>query len=202
MRGKKVRRRPAKGSLFVIATFLIGSAVLRVGNEAGQAMAKEQPLGSVLSGQDDMADSVVTPQTCEPPEDLRRLMTAFEERETRIETQERALRNRLQALSVADAQVSEKLAALERAEESLKATIALAEVAAEDDLSRLTTVYETMKPKEAAALFEEMDPEFAAGFIGRMRPEIAAGVLAGLSPTAAYTISVVLAGRNAEVPKQ
>ena len=69
--------------------------------------------------------------------------------------------------------------------------------AAEDDLAGLTRVYETMKPKDAAALFERMDARFAAGFLARMRPEAGAGIMAGLSPEAAHAISVVLAGRNA-----
>ena len=107
----------------------------------------------------------------------------------------------MQALSVADQTIARKLAALTEAEEKLRATLALADTAAEDDLIRLTAVYQNMKPAEAAALFEEMDPQFAAGFLGRMDPAAAAGVLAGLSPQAAYSVSVILAGRNANVPK-
>ena len=57
-----------------------------------------------------------------------------------------------------------------------------------------------MKPKSAAALFEEMNATFAAGFLARMRPEAAAGIMASLSPGAAHRFSVVLAGRNADVP--
>jgi flagellar motility protein MotE (MotC chaperone) len=58
-----------------------------------------------------------------------------------------------------------------------------------------------MKPKDAAALFETMEPEFAAGFIARMLPDSAAKVMSGLDPKVAYTISVILAGRNASAPK-
>lgn len=200
MSGGRSRKRPAKGSLMLIAGFLIGSAVLRIGSEAGQAFAKVDP-GTTSHSIIETAP-LAPEQVCEPPEDLRRLMEAFDAREERIARQESDIRNRMQALSVADDQVSQKLDALVQAEERLRATIALAETASEDDLTRLTTVYETMKPKDAAALFEEMDPEFAAGFIGRMRPEIAAGVMTGMSPSAAYTISVILAGRNAEVPRE
>ena len=74
--------------------------------------------------------------------------------------------------------------------------------AVENDLAALTSVYENMKPKEAAPLFEAMDPVFAAGFLARMRPEVAAGIMAKLSPDAAYSISVILAGRNANVPRE
>jgi flagellar motility protein MotE (MotC chaperone) len=35
-----------------------------------------------------------------------------------------------------------------------------------------------------------------------MRPDAAAGIMAGLQPQTAYTISVVLAGRNAKVPTE
>jgi len=35
-----------------------------------------------------------------------------------------------------------------------------------------------------------------------MRPEAAAAIMAGLTPQAAHTFSVVLAGRNANVPKE
>ena len=91
--------------------------------------------------------------------------------------------------------------ALEQIESDLRKTLALADGAAENDLARLTSVYENMKPKDAAALFETMEPDFAAGFLGRMRPDAAASVMTGLSPGAAYSISVILAGRNANAPK-
>jgi hypothetical protein len=52
-----------------------------------------------------------------------------------------------------------------------------------------------------AALFQTMSPEFAAGFLGRMQPTSAADILTGLKPDKAYEVSVLLAGRNALVPK-
>lgn len=186
--------RPPRGALFVVSSFLVASAVLRVGVGASEAIAREDALGHTPM------QTLSAPQFCEQPEDLRLLMAAFAEREKRIERQEEEIRNRMQALAVADGEVTRKLAALEDAEDKLRSVISMAETAADDDVSRLTRVYETMKPKNVAALFEEMDPEFAAGFIARMNPDSAAGVMAGLSPHAAYTISVVLAGRNANVP--
>jgi flagellar motility protein MotE (MotC chaperone) len=47
-----------------------------------------------------------------------------------------------------------------------------------------------------------MTPEFAAGFMARMRPDAAAAIMAGLEPATAYSISVVIAGRNARVPTE
>jgi flagellar motility protein MotE (MotC chaperone) len=198
MKRKGSKSRPTRGSLLLIAGFLLGSGLWRIGFGAGEVLA--------LEGADDMA---VTPaalpvvaETCEPPPDLRRLMDVLAAREARIDRREREIEDRAQALAVADEQMTEQLQILIAAEAELRATIALANQAAEQDLSQLTKVYETMQPKEAAALFEEMEPEFAAGFLGRMEPASAAGVMAKLSPEAAYTISVVLAGRNALVPTE
>jgi len=191
------RRRSTRGALTVIAVLLVGSAMLRLGNSAGQAFAlasEEIETTSLAAAPPGMA--------CDAPGDLQPLLTALQAREARITQREDAIRNRMQALRLADEEIESKLAALAQAEEELRATIALAETAAEGDLERLTKVYETMKPKQAAALFEEMSPEFAAGFIGRMRPEAAADIMAGLSPEAAHRFSVVLAGRNAEVPSE
>lgn len=193
---KKRKARNGRGSLALISGLLIGSAFIRIGTEAGQAVAKG------IAPQEPMETAMSEPVACEPPKDLRRMLDVFRERESRLVQREADLKNRLQALAVADSEIEKKIKDLTMAEERLRETIALAETASEDDLSKLTQVYENMKPKNAAALFETMDPEFAAGFLGRMRPEAAAGVMAGLSPQAAYTISVVLAGRNAEVPKE
>ncbi len=196
-RSQRKRRHAGRGSLVMVATLLISSAVLRMGDSAGQALAlaPEEMAVSEL-GQAPMHAN------CPAPEDLEPMLVAFQKREARIAEQESAIRNRLQALRIADEEVERKLTALTQAEEDLRETIALADTAAEGDLARLTKVYETMKPKQAAALFEEMNPEFAAGFLGRMRPDAAAAIMAGLTPEAAHSFSVVLAGRNAEVPRE
>ncbi|WP_101067132.1 MotE family protein [Roseovarius salinarum] len=188
---------PGRGTLVTVGLLLVGSAVLRIGHDAGQAFAQETATGPQTG--ETRANG---PEACETPDDMRALLEAFEARETRLETREAELRDRMQALRVADREVSRKLAALEAAEAELRDTIALAESASADDLDRLTKVYENMKPKQAAALFEEMDPAFAAGFLGRMRPDAAAEIMAGLSPAAAHSFSVVLAGRNANVPRE
>lgn len=190
------KRRSFGGSLWVISGFLVASAIVRVGSEAGQVLAKETPYDAV---QNQMETS---PLSCEPPPDLRAMMSVFKTRESRLDERERELLNRARALEVTGQEVDARLAELEAAEDELRELISVAQTAAEDDLSRLTNVYESMKPKEAAALFEQMDPEFAAGFLSRMSPESAAGVMAGLTPQVAYTISVVLAGRNANAPTE
>jgi len=183
------RRRTGRGALVILALLLAASGALRIGAGVGEALALAP---EAVSG--------AGPLNCpEPPLALAEALLA---REQQVAVQEAALEERIAALALADQAIEQRLATLSAAESQLSDTLSRADGAAEDDLSRLTAVYETMKPKDASALFTAMAPEFAAGFLGRMRPDAAAAVLSGMSAEAAYEISVLLAGRNALVPKQ
>ncbi|WP_145105002.1 MotE family protein [Cereibacter sediminicola] len=183
------RRFRARGALVLLALLLASSAAMRLGSGIGAAMARV-PEKSVSDA----------PLNC--PEPPLALAEALRERASEVRAQERAMEDRRAALDEAEVLVRERLAELAAAEASLSETIARADGAAENDVARLTSVYESMKPKEAAALFEAMAPEFAAGFMGRMQPEAAAAVMSGMSPEAAYSVSVLLAGRNALAPTE
>lgn len=178
------------GPLTLLALMLASAGAMRLGQGVGAAMA----LQSQEPGEDSTA-----PLSCpSPPE---RLLEAMSAREKRLKAREVSLNDRMAALRLSEKAIDARLVELTAAEKSLKETIAIVDGAAEQDLARLTTVYEAMKPAEAAALFSAMTPEFAAGFLGRMKPESAALVLSGMQPDAAYAISVLVAGRNALAPK-
>lgn len=194
---QKRRRKGGRGALILIAGFFLASGLLRLGSGTGSAIARE-----VEALRHAEPVETASPMACEAGEGIGELLASLKARQTRIEKQEAALADRMQALAVAEVGVKNNLAALIKAEQKLRATMALADTAAEDDLARLTSVYENMKPKNAAKLFEEMDPQFSAGFLGRMRPDAAASIMAGLTPAKAYSISVILAGRNAKVPTE
>lgn len=188
-----------RGALALIAVLLVTSGLVRLGAGSGSAIALElkERAQSSLSVDDDADGDVadITPELVALLEDTQERARVLSEREAELET-------RLQALSLIEAAVTQDLARLEEAEAKLRATMASADKAAETDIGRLTAVYENMKPDQAAALFQLMEPSFAAGFLGRMRADAAAAILAGLEPDLAYSISVVLAGRNASVPRE
>jgi flagellar motility protein MotE (MotC chaperone) len=180
-----------RGTLAMLAIVLAASGALRLGHGVGLAMALQASEDPAVGGQ---------PLQCPSPPAA--LADALKERDAAVSAREAALQDRLAALALADEAITRRLAELETAEARLRETLAIADGAAEKDLQRLTAVYEAMKPAEASALFEAMAPEFAAGFLGRMRPDAAAAVIAGLKPETAYTVSVLIAGRNALAPKE
>lgn len=183
-------RRAGRGTLVVIAVLLGLSGFIRIGSGAVHALTK----GELAVQSEDGA-------ACTPDDTALAMLTDLRAREERLSRREGMIADRSQALDLAKAEIDTKLAALIAAEEKLAATLTLADEAADADVARLVAVYEKMKPKDAASLFGEMDPDFAAGFLARMNPEAAAQVMAGLEPKTAYTISVLLAGRNAAAPR-
>lgn len=203
----KTRKRP-RGALAAIGALLVASALIRVGIGADRAFAREDPsAGHVTAdtahdtgrGEQHAADA---PPAMMTDADILPLIEALKAREARLNKREEDMNIRMQALSLAEQEIERKMTAMEAAEARLRETLALASSAAENDLAKLTDVYAKMKPKQAAQVFEQMDPQFAAGFMARMKPDSAASILAGMQPEKAYLISVILAGRNAEVPKE
>ncbi len=192
---KKVRAR--SGALLCLSLLLIGSGALRLTDGAGMAIAREFVGGAKGEGAGDSDKAA-----CTTDEETALILAALDERERKLDEREAALASRSATLAEAEAEIQSNMDALVVAEQKLSKTMAMAETAAEDDLGKLTAVYESMKPKDAAALFSQMEPRFAAGFLGRMRPDAAAEVMAGLEPEVAYSISVVMAGRNANAPTE
>jgi len=186
---------PVRGILVFLAGLMMASGAIRLGIGISEAQAVGAPADQTMPPPEPTRD-----ESCARP--TTEVLDAFREREERLATRELAAEERLAALSLAEELITRRLGELEAAEATLSETLARADGAAEGDLTRLTSVYEAMKPKEAAALFEKMDPEFSAGFLGRLIPEAAAAILSGMQAEAAYSISVILAGRNARVPKQ
>ncbi len=177
----------ALGGVGLIVLCFLGSAALRL-IESGAAVAEE-----IAAGAESGAGAV---------DDAEGLLAAIRDRETALQTEEARLADRRQTLNVAEAKLAEQLAAFETAQRQLEETLALADNAAERDIERMTAVYESMKPADAARIFGRMDVTFASGLLVRLKPEIAAAILTGMEPDAAYAITVTVASRNAAVPTE
>jgi flagellar motility protein MotE (MotC chaperone) len=201
---KKINRPSSLKSLIFISALFFSSAVIRIVVGTTQVSASDIPTEIVTDSPETTEQQGESPND-QPTEgfeegEVNALLRALNRREQALEQRENVVLERENIVNEARTEIEDKLAKLQDAEQKLRETIALASIAAEDDLVNLTAVYENMKPKQAALLFEKMDPKFSAGFIARMRPDAAAKIMAGLSAEVAYSISAILAGRNAGVP--
>ncbi|MEM8569623.1 MAG: hypothetical protein AAGG56_01830 [Pseudomonadota bacterium] len=185
---------PVFGGLSLILVCFLGSAGLRFADSAHafsdeiSEMAAFYPAAGAI------------PNVEEPVDSSDALLQAIKEREVQLDRKDRQLADREQELRVAEQKLAEQLAAFEIAQRNLEETLALADGAAERDIERMKTVYESMKPAEAALIFQQMETSFAAGLLARMRPEIAANVMGAMEPDAAYAVTLTIASRNTDVP--
>ena len=117
------------------------------------------------------------------------LLAAIREREAQLEAEEKRLADRAQTAERRRGEARRAARRLRDGAGQPGEDPRLADQAAERDIARMTTVYENMKPADAARIFERMDVAFAAGLLARMRPEIAAKVLTGMNADAAYAVT-------------
>ncbi len=109
-----------------------------------------------------------------------------------------ALAAREKALTTLEDKLSEQMTLIEAANSKMEAQIGIMKSVANDDIIHLVKMYQTMKPKQAAAIFESMDPGFAAGFLREMSGERAGLIMANMDSRKSYAISVLMASKNAD----
>jgi len=177
----------------IILSCLLISAVIRLGT-GSVALAEE------LATSAEEPHIALAPPAPEP--EIGSLLKSIRTRQEQLSQREVEITKRQLELNLVEQRISQQLTVLKQAEQKLADTLAIADNAAEKDLKQLTEVYEKMKAKSAAEIFGTMEISFAAGFLSRMRPESAAGILSEMPPNAAYSISVVMAGKNANAPTE
>lgn len=188
---KAVPRSSRSCVLLLLAALFSAAGLSRLGLGVAEVFAAD------THSETNQSEMPVQQQAADPGD----LHAALQARKAQLDERENALLDRAQALREAETELQRNLDALLEAESRLAATLRLTETAAEDDLRHLTTVFESMKPPQAAELFSQMDTEFAAGFVSRLRPDFAGEVMSALDPLIAYGISAVLAGRHARTPR-
>jgi len=190
----KPKERQVFRGLALVAILLGASALLRFPGILGPVLAQT---GAVQAGAQKASPM------CAGLSDLERLHQTLAAEKAALAQRTEEAETRARSLAEAEDLVRESYAELRLMQAELEAEAAeMAQLrsssqrATNEELARLVTIYEAMKPKEAAGLFETMEPRFAAGFLRQMSPQSAAAILSGLSPDVAYAISVLIAGRQ------
>lgn len=182
------RRKPGRrgaGAMILLSCCFAASGLLRLGT-----IAEEQNWTLAAQAQ-------ATPQVAMANTD--QLLLQIQQEKEELAARASALDARAKAIAEAEDRLRTQLAVLNEARAELETLVTLVDTSAEEDLDRLTLIYQNMKPNQAVALFSEMRVDFAAGFLARMDPISAGAILAGLPPDVGYAVSVALAGRNAQI---
>ena len=108
-----------------------------------------------------------------------------------------AVEVREKALATLEAKLSEQMELIDAANDKMEAQLGEMKSVANEDITHLVKMYQTMKPKQAAAIFESMDAAFAAGFLREMNGERAGLIMANMDSRKSYSISAIMASKNA-----
>lgn len=147
-----------------------------------------------------------TPPTLQPParqpsdpppapvsEAERALLQDLRKRRTELDTREAAVALRENVLASAEKRISvrvDELTGLQKRLESLEASRRERD---ETSWAGLVKVYETMKPRDAAAIFNDLDMAVLLPVLDRMKESKAAPVLAAMQPERARLVTADLA---------
>src|SRR4029078_8597084 len=129
------------------------------------------------------------------PRGERAILERLSDRRKQLDERNRELEMRENLLKAAEKRVEARVAELKELEAKVKSSL---EQRDQDDLKRfkgVVTMYENMKPKDAARIFEPLDQKILVDVSAQMKPATMSAILAQMSPDAAERLTVELANR-------
>lgn len=174
------------------------------GEQAAEAVKEgEDETASKDAGEEKEAEEAVTadaaPDTPIPaaePEiskSERTVLQSLAERREELDARAKELDTRERLLAAAEKRVEDRVAELKAIEAKINERIGAEDKANEERLTGLVSMYETMKPKDAARIFERLDMGVLIDVVTRMQPRKMAAVLAAMDPVVAQDLTVELA---------
>ncbi|MHB2168810.1 MotE family protein [Alsobacter sp. R-9] len=126
------------------------------------------------------------------------LLERLGQRREQLDERQRELEMRENLLKAADKKLESRIQELKELEtKSPQGETAAAEQQQQQQgLKNLVTMYETMKPKEAARVFDKLELAVLVPVVNAMNPRKMAEILAAMSPEAASKLTVELANRG------
>jgi len=116
-----------------------------------------------------------------------------------LDQRERALKDREALLAATEQRITDEIQKMQQMKAEYEQLKTAKSDAEEANLRRLVTVYEAMKPEEAARIFETMDGTVLLDVVTRMGERRLAPVLAQMTPARAQALTVAMANRRIAV---
>jgi len=161
---------------------------------------KEEPKPAEPAPPDPLANGKPQPKLTfdsdQPPTSERAVLERLGERREQIESRAREMDTREQLLRAAERKLDSRVGDLKALEEKLQTNVDNREQSQATALKNLVTMYETMKPKEAARVFDRLDLKVLIPVVQKMNPRKMAEILAAMSPESAERLTVALATRG------
>ena len=130
----------------------------------------------------------------------RAILESLQGRREQLDARSRDLDMRKNLLKAAEKRVEAKVAELKDVEARVKTEMGNRDQAEEKRFKSNISMYETMKPKDAARIFDRLDMKILVEVSTHMNPRGMSEILANMSPDAAERLTVELANRARAEP--
>ena len=183
----------------IVILLLLSAKVVTFAKNAGDALGAEQqpvsvtpPLGPVGPVAVPMP-SLSRPSATEPSNAERALLQDLRRRREQLDAREHALEERNAVLEAAEARLQSKIDHMAALQTRLDDLDQARRQRQDANWSGLVKVYESMKPRDAAAIFDVLDMHVLLEVLDRMNERKAAGILAAMQPERARLATQMLA---------
>ena len=149
------------------------------------------PSGTVIP-----TDGVALPSGAE-----RAILERLQQRREELDTRAHELDIRESLIQGAEKRMDAKLAELKQVEAQIKAATQQKDDAEKAQLKGLVTMYENMKPRDAAKIFDGLDANVLIEVAAAINPRTMADIVAQMSPDVAQRLTVELADKAQHQPK-
>jgi len=130
----------------------------------------------------------------------RAILESLQGRREQLDARSRDLDMRENLLKAAEKRVEAKVAELKDVEARVKTAMGNRDQAEEKRFKSIISMYENMKPKDAARIFDRLDMKILVEVSTHMTPRSMSEILAQMSPDAAERLTVELANRARAEP--
>jgi len=153
--------------------------------------AKQQPAGTPIQMQ--------VPGQPSPAE--RAILERLQERRQELDTRARELDIRESLIKAAEKRVEGQLAEMKEVESRIAAETQQKDEAEAARFKGLVTMYENMKPRDAAKIFDRLDPGVLFKVASQINPRRMSDIMAQMSPDTAQRLTVEMASKAEQAPK-
>jgi flagellar motility protein MotE (MotC chaperone) len=166
-------------------------------------MPEKCPVAGVNAAGDSLPTTVdasgkVVPLGNETPGSEQAVVERLGDRREALDARESELEMRLALVEAAEKRIAERTAALEVLEARIDALVKQKQVSDDSQFASIVAMYETMKPKEAAAIFNQLDMPVLLRVASAMSPRKMAPIMAKMEPQKAKDLTAGMAFEQPE----
>ncbi|MBO9587659.1 MotE family protein [Devosia sp.] len=130
------------------------------------------------------------------------LLDRLAARRTELETYEQELAMRASLIDAAEKRANERTATLQALEAQIATLVEERKKLEEEQFTAIVSMYQTMKPKDAAGIFNQLEIDILVRVAKMMSPRKMAPILAAMDTVRAQELTVRLASETSENPEE